>query len=127
MATGSAKYRGSKEYLLVYSEMIRAARYRGLITYQDIAEIMGLPLEGNLMAKETGRMLGEISEDEHAQNRPMLSAVVVSTSGTPGPGFYALAKQFGKLQAESEQAHRPFWEKERDSVYAAWKKVFKPK
>ena len=74
------KYRGSKEYLLVYCELIKAARYKGTTTYQAIAEIMGLPLRGSHMGREVGKILGEISEDELNQGRPMLSAIAVARS-----------------------------------------------
>ncbi len=36
------RYRGKKEYFLVYAEMINAAKYRGTVTYQEVAQIMGL-------------------------------------------------------------------------------------
>ena len=81
MSVVSDKYRGSKEYLLVYCELIRPARYRGTTTYQAIAEIMGLPLRGSYMGSEIGKVLGEISEDELNQERPMLSAIAVGVSG----------------------------------------------
>jgi hypothetical protein len=81
------KYRGSKEYLLVYSELIRAARYRGTTTYQAISEIMGLPLRGSYMGKEVGQMLGEIVEDEFNQGRPMLTAIVVGGGWFTWSGF----------------------------------------
>ena len=54
MPVVSDKYRGSKEYHLIYCELMNAARYRGVITYQAIAQIMGLPLTGNLMGKGHG-------------------------------------------------------------------------
>jgi len=37
------KYRGTKLYHLVFNELITAARYRGTVTYQEIAKMMGLP------------------------------------------------------------------------------------
>jgi hypothetical protein len=70
MATVSDKYRGTPIYFLVYCELLTAARYRGTVTYQEIAQIMGLPLRGSHMGKEVGHLLGEIAEDEHCQNRP---------------------------------------------------------
>lgn len=112
------RYRGKKEYSLVYNEMITAAKYRGIVTYQEVAQIMGLPLQGNKMGKEVGWILGEISDDEVGHGRPMLSAIVVNVKGQPGPGFFALARQLGKLQDDNEQA---FWEKERQLVYETWK------
>ena len=38
--TYSAKHRGKKEYLLVYAELINAARCRGSLTYAEVAEVM---------------------------------------------------------------------------------------
>ena len=56
-----SKYLGTKEYLLVYGELITAARYRGVTTYQAIAQLIGLPLTGNYMGSEVGQILGENS------------------------------------------------------------------
>jgi hypothetical protein len=109
----SGKYRGSKEYLMVYAELIQVARFRGSVTYQEVASIMGLPLIGSYMGSEAGQILGEISEDEHLQNRPMLSAVAVGVKGSPGLGFFGLAKGLGKLQDDSEEGNRRFWEEEK--------------
>lgn len=41
------KYRGTKGYFLIYAELIRAARYRGTVTYQELADLIGLPLHGS--------------------------------------------------------------------------------
>lgn len=101
-------------------ELVHAAQYRGVTTYQDIAVIMGLPLQGNHMSRETGRMLGEIAQDEFNAGRPMLSAVVVGVDGKPGPGFYNLARGLGRLSDEDDQL--VFWEQEREAVYNAWRR-----
>ena len=119
----SNKYRGTKEYSIVYSELITAARYRGLITYQEIAQLMGLPLDGSHMGKETGHILGEISEDEHLHGRPMLSAIAVGVSGSPGQGFFEAAKLLGKFKTGIDDS--TFWEDERKSVYNTWKRNFR--
>jgi hypothetical protein len=111
-------YRGKKEYALVYSELIVAAKYRGTITYQEIAQIVGLPLQGNYMQKEIGQILGEISDDEVSNGRPMLSAIAVGVSGNPGQGFFNLARELGRLRDDDEQR---FWEAERKAVYDTWK------
>lgn len=118
------RYRGSKEYLLVYCELIRAARYGGVTTYQAVAEIMGLPLSGAYMGREVGRILGEISTDEVQQGRVMLSALVVGTGGRPGPGFFALARGLGRLEGESSEAEEQFWQEEGAVVYEVWKREF---
>jgi hypothetical protein len=121
----TTKYRGSREYLLVYCELIRAARYKGMTTYQAIADIMGLPLRGSYMGAEVGHMLGEISQDELDHGRPMPSAIVVGVRGLLGPGFFDLARECGKLQGDSKEEEQRFWEGEKAAVYAMWRKEFK--
>lgn len=113
-----SKYRGTTLYFHVMSELVRAAQYRGLTTYQDIALIMGLPEKGSHMGAETGRMLGEISEDEVRAGRPMLSALAVGVSGKPGPGFFGWAKELGRFSGSESEAE--FWQQERERVYSAW-------
>jgi hypothetical protein len=116
----SNKYRGTTTYVHVLSELVRAAQYRGLTTYQDLALIMGLPGRGSHMGAQTGHILGEISEDEVASGRPMLSAVAVGVSGRPGPGFYELARQLGRLSQGADDME--FWKSERDAAYKAWRR-----
>jgi hypothetical protein len=120
MSTGKNIYRGTTDYIRVLAELVRAAQYRGVTTYQDIAVIMGLPMRGSHMGAETGCILGEIVEDEVKASRPMLSAVAVGVNGKPGPGFYTLARDLGKLAAWQDEI--VFWEREREAVYEAWKR-----
>lgn len=124
MSEATGKYRGSVAYHLVYSELIRAAQYGGLTTYQAIAQIMGLPLQGSHMGRQVGIMLGEITEDELAQGRPMLSAVAVGVNGVPGPGFAGLARELGKLDSEEKADEMAFWEAECAAVYETWARKF---
>ena len=104
----------------VLAELVNAAQYRGVTTYQDIALIMGLPTTGHRMGRETGAILDEISTDEVRAGRPMLSAVVVNTEGKPGPGFFRLAAELGR--AAGGDADVEFWKRERNAVYEAWKR-----
>ena len=69
-----------KSYLRVYALLIRSAEERTTVTYGEVAAILALPPSGQHMARETGRMLGAITHREHACGRPMLTAVVVSSS-----------------------------------------------
>lgn len=119
------KYVGTTEYLLVYGELIQAARFRGVTTYQKaIAQIMGLPLKGNHMSREVGLMLGEISEAELDRGRPMLSALAVGVNGVPGEGLYSLARQLERLTEDSKEARAAFWENEKRAVYQSWARTF---
>ena len=121
----SNKYRGTREYLVAYAELITAARYSGTTTYQAVAEIMDLPPTGSHMGKEVGQMLNAISVEEASQNRPMLTAIVVGVDGFPGPGFYGLARELGRLTEKSPEAEREFWEQEKRAVYDTWARTFK--
>ncbi|MEW6241039.1 MAG: hypothetical protein AB1564_09565 [Chloroflexota bacterium] len=123
MSLAKTLYRGTKEYALIQAELIMAAKYRGTITYQEIAKIIGLPLEGNYMGAQIGHLLGEISEDEVEKGRPMLSAVAINTQGTPGPGFFDWARQLGRLGDNMDE--KAFWQAERKAVYETWKTILK--
>ncbi len=123
MSTAENHYRGTKEYALVYNELITAARYRGTFTYQEIAQIMGLPLSGNHMSNQIGWMLGEITRDEVLNGRPMLSAIAVNVHGKPGPGFFPIAKELGNLKEDEDESN--FWQTECKAVYDTWKVVLK--
>ena len=118
--TNDGEYRGAPLYTLVLAELVTAARYRGVTTYQHIAAIMGLPSSGQHMGRQIGLVLGEISEDEVKHGRPMLSAVAVGVSGEPGAGFYAAAKDLGRTLTDAPD--KAFWEREREAVYDTWKR-----
>lgn len=121
MITDEPKYRGKPEYFRIFSELITVAKFRGTITYQEIAKILCFPLTGNYMGAEIGHLLGEISEDEVNAGRPMLSAVAVNLSGKPGTGFFELARHLSRLDSENEDDEIHFWEEELKSVYDTWK------
>lgn len=116
---------GSRERAPIFIELITAARYRGTVTYQELAELVGLPLQGNYMGKALGEYLGDISEVEVKEHgRPMLSAIAVTTTGKPGDGFFALAKDLGKLTSDHPSDRMAFWEAEKKSVYQTWQRSF---
>ena len=114
------KYRGKKIFHIIYNELITAARYRGTVKYQEIAMLMDLPLSGNYMGSEVGSILGAISEEEHNRGRPMLSAVAVGSTGSPGEGFFNLARGLGAQFEDSPKGKRAFWEQEKKKVYETW-------
>ena len=114
------RYRGTTDYMRVMAELIHAAEYRGVTTYQNIAVIMGLPQTGHHMGAEVGHILGEISEDEVKVGRPMLSAIAVGINGKPGSGFFSLAKDLGRISEGNDPII--YWEKEREATYKAWQR-----
>lgn len=121
MTTIGSRYRDTREFLLVYRQLITAAEYRGLVTYVQVARILGIRSLGQHMARQVGQVLGEISEDEHSAGRPMLSAIAVGAGGMPGDGFFGLARRLKKLSGSNSADERRFWESERDQVYEVWK------
>ena len=124
MPVVSDKYRGTTKYFHVLAELVRAAQYRGLTTYQDIALLMGLPQSGNYMGKEVGLILGEISEDEVRAGRPMLSWVAVGVNGKAGSGFFGLARELGQLDQNKDES--AFWQAEKLAAYSAWRRPLPP-
>jgi hypothetical protein len=121
-----ATIHGTKEYFLIYAELITAARYHGTVTYQHLAQLIDIELAGNRMGSLLGEILGGISKDEvKLYHRPMLSAVSINVAGNPGPGFFGLAKELGKLTSDDPADQRTFWETERQAVYKAWQRTFK--
>ena len=111
----------SNQYHLVFSELISAARRRGPVTDQEIAKMLGLPMSGNYMGSQIARVAGQISTDERVAGRPMLTAILVNTTGIPGPGFFNLARELGKLDSSKKEDERAFWEAEKAAVYDEWK------
>jgi hypothetical protein len=114
------RFRGTVAYYQVLMELLRAAQYRGVTTYQEIAWIMGLQSNNGFMNAATGHILGEISEDEVHAGRPLLAAVAVGVGGRPSPAFYGLARDLGRLGYDEDEAQ--FWRDELASVYEAWRR-----
>lgn len=120
MTTIGSKYRGTKEFLLVYAMLISAAQRRSTVSYLEVAHVLGIKQPGHHMARQVGQILGEISEDERASGRPMLSAVAIATTGYPGNGFFVLASRFGKYSGSTTADKKQFWTRELDRVYSEW-------
>jgi hypothetical protein len=102
-------YRHTPAYFIVHGRLIDAARYRGVVTYQELVDLIGLPSSGNYMQHELGLLLGEINEDEVAHGRSMLAAVVVKVTGAVGSGFWRKAKKLGLLNAAGRRTRPPSW------------------
>ena len=72
------------------------------------------------MARQVGQVLGEVSEDENQAGRPMLSAIAVNEAGTPGEGFFKLARRLGRLAESGSVGDSDFLAAEQKRVYDAW-------
>jgi hypothetical protein len=54
----------------------------------------------------------------------MLSSIAVGVDGSPGDGFFGLAKTLGKLTSDGQEDQHRFWEDEVKKVYSLWKQKF---
>jgi hypothetical protein len=80
------------------------------ITYAELAAapLGSIPFRPDDAA--LGRLLGEVSTEEDAAGRGLLSAVVVRKhGGLPGNGFFTLAARLGRAVGADRRA---FWEAE---------------
>ena len=119
MCVVERRYKETIEYYKVYSALIYAAKDQKKLNYAAVAKIMGITETGNYMGAETGHLLGEISENEHNNERPLLSAVVVkSNRDIPGDGFFTLACQLHILEENATpEQKKVFWKNELNQVY----------
>jgi len=93
------------------------AKVRGTIPYSDLVQqVRTIAFEPEAFAFHA--MLGEISREEDAAGRGMLSVIVVHKYGDmqPGPGFFELAKGLGRNTADILTC----WIDELKKVWACW-------
>ncbi len=120
------KYVGTREYLLVLTELIQCARYQGLVPYRRLATTMGLPAgRGELRGEhleELLHLLAEVADEEFAHGRPPLGVLAVNGNGQPDLGFfYALRDLYEIDDWDPKQGFSEFWEALREEVYTTWK------
>jgi len=97
--------------------LIKRAQVRGMIPYSElVSQIHTIQMEPKSYA--LAAMLGEISREEDAVGRGMLTVIVVHKSGDmqPGPGFFELAKELGRDTSDILKC----WVGELRRVYAYW-------
>lgn len=97
--------------------LIERARLRGMIPYSELVDqVTTIRLQPNSFA--LAAMLGEISAEEDAAGRGMLTVIVVHKDGDmqPGPGFFDLARELGRDTSDILQC----WVDELRAVHRAW-------
>jgi len=97
--------------------MVARAKVRGMIPYSElVSKIKAVHLEPH--DQRLFHLLGEVSSEEDAAGRGMLSVVVVHKSGDmqPGPGFFELAKKLGRNTSDILKC----WVDELKKVHAVW-------
>jgi len=107
----------------IYKKLKEVARTKKLITYGDLNKELKLGFDFDKPEDrgKIGEWLGEISEYEVQQGRPMLSAVVVHKQdegyGDPGDGFFKLARDLNRFRGGVKYV---FWVSELNTVHNYW-------
>jgi len=84
-------------------KLVEVARSGGFI-YSQVAELIGIDVENPHFGALVGKVLGELSEDEVANGRPMLSSIVVSKdTHLPGTGFFGLGEQLRLTEPDEDE------------------------
>ena len=105
----------------IYERLKEVARAGQTITYGEIAPMANLDMESPADRNEISRILGAISEREHEEGRPLLSAVVMLADiGYPGKGFFTLARELGLYDGADDLA---FFVRELRRVHEYWQRV----
>jgi hypothetical protein len=97
--------------------LVDRAKVRGMIPYSELSgKIRSVQVEAH--DPRLFHLLGEVSTEEDASGRGMLSVIVVHKSGDmqPGPGFFELAKSLGRDTSDILHC----WMKELKKVHAHW-------
>lgn len=104
----------------LYDRLKDVARSGQIAYYSDVAPLVNLDMSQPPDREEIGRLLGEISESEHRQDRPLLSAVIISREGNrPGDGFFTLARSLRLHPGGDDTA---YWIAEVQRVWDYWKR-----
>ena len=105
----------------IYELLKATARAGRLVAYGEVAPLARLHMESQADRNQLAQFLGEISEHEHAEGRPMLSAVVVlADTQIPGKGFFTLAKHLDKYHGNSNIQDLEFFAEEVRRVHDYW-------
>jgi hypothetical protein len=96
----------------------RVASQQLTISYGELSSKLPIWLDPHSQAMAA--MLGEVSEEEEACCRGMISAVVVHKEGDmrPGEGFFKYASELGRDVSDRDS----MWVAELQRVYASWQR-----
>jgi len=104
----------------IYEKLKEVARAGSFRYYWQIAPLADLDMSRADDRDAISEILDEISRHEHAEGRPLLSAVVVRKGeGTPGDGFFKMARSVGVMQASDDRV--TFFARELGRVHDAWR------
>ena len=104
----------------IYRRLIEVAKAERTTYYSEIAPMADLDMEYQADRNAIADILDEISRHERTEGRPLLSAVVVHKGeGTPGNGFFDMARSVGVMQRADDRV--TFFARELGQVHDAWR------
>lgn len=104
----------------IYQEIAKVAKSGGTTYYSDIAPLVGMDVRSLPDRNRISNILDEISRSEHADGKPLLSAVVISkVENCPGQGFFTLAQSLN-LYDGNPDSKLEFWKQELRRVHEHW-------
>jgi hypothetical protein len=97
--------------------LVARAKVRGMIPYSELVSQLKT-VQFQVHDPRLFHLLGDVSTQEDAAGRGMLSVIVVHKSGDmqPGPGFFELAKKLGRNTSDILSC----WIAELKNVHAHW-------
>lgn len=107
----------------LYEYLRDIAARRGSTTYALAGAVVNLDMTNQAHRNEISRLLDEISEFEHHENRPLLSACVIRNDlGRPGNGFFEMAQRIGLFLIHGGDRDQ-FWINELRRVHDYWANI----
>jgi hypothetical protein len=101
---------------------VQAARAGQFVFYGELAEELGLDIDLLAHRVELQRVLDEISREELAAGRPLLSAICVQPSDhLPGHGFLVLGEELGLTDPADDEV--TFGIRQIKAVHAEWSEL----
>jgi hypothetical protein len=105
----------------IYEHLIQVAKSGDIVPYSHIAPMASLNMDNAVDRQQLSEILSDISEFQHQQGRPLLSAVVTFKDiPYPGKGFFDLARRCGKYDGHKETDELDFFVQELKRVHAHW-------
>jgi hypothetical protein len=111
---------------ILYDKLLQLAKDKKLAAYSEVAPLINLDMSLDSDREKIAIKLGEIASYEHAQNRPMLTALIVhyGDDNNPGEGFFSIAKEFGLYMGSRDSIQRlTFWANQVRLVHNHWSRA----
>ena len=101
---------------LVVDILEQLATKQSIISYKNLADRAGIVSPGKIY--KITKILENLIIEDHSNNRPLLSALVVGRGGIPGRGFFQLCKNIKRyFGPETGPQAKVFHELEKKLVY----------